>query len=231
MNNKSSKKIVLTGVTKGLGRYLLEGFLKEGHTVIGCGRSKGIIEDIKSEFGSPHIVDSLDLTKKEERSKWAKKILNQVGPPDFLINNAGVINKPNPLWKISIEEFAFLFEVNVMAVADLIRLFLPAMIKNNRGVIVNFSSGWGRSVSPDVAPYCASKWAIEGLTKALAEDLPKGLAAIALNPGIINTDMLKICFGKEASHYPNAKDWSQKAVPFLLRLSEKDNGRSLTVPG
>ena len=97
-------------------------------------------------------------------------------------------------------------------------------------MIVNFSSGWGRSTSPEVAPYCASKWAIEGLSQALAQELPPGLAAVALNPGIINTDMLQRCFGPGASAYPTADEWAKKAVPFLANLGASDNGRSLTAP-
>ena len=96
-------------------------------------------------------------------------------------------------------------------------------------MIVNFSSGWGRSTDAEVAPYCATKWAIEGLTQALAQELPPGLAAIPLNPGIINTDMLQSCFGGSAAAYPDAEKWAKKAVPFLLNLGPKDNGRALTV--
>jgi NAD(P)-dependent dehydrogenase (short-subunit alcohol dehydrogenase family) len=97
-------------------------------------------------------------------------------------------------------------------------------------VIVNFSSGWGRSVSAEVAPYCASKWAIEGLTKALAAELPPGMAAVPLNPGIIDTEMLRSCFGASAGSFPDADRWSRVAAPFLLSLDERHNGESLTVP-
>jgi NAD(P)-dependent dehydrogenase (short-subunit alcohol dehydrogenase family) len=96
-------------------------------------------------------------------------------------------------------------------------------------VIVNFSSGWGRSTDAEVAPYCATKWAIEGLTQALAQELPEGMAAVPLNPGIIDTDMLRSCFGASASSYPNPAEWAKRAVPFLLKLGPKDNGRQLTV--
>lgn len=61
------------------------------------------------------------------------------------------------------------------------------LLQKGSGVIVNFSSGWGRSTSPEVATYCDTKWAIEGLTKALAQELVPGLATIPLNPGVINT--------------------------------------------
>ena len=85
--------------------------------------------------------------------------------------------------------------------------------------------------APEVAPYCASKWAIEGLTRAMAQELPNGLAAIPLNPGIVDTDMLRSCFGGKASHYLSPEEWAKAAVPFLLKLGPRDNGKPLTVPG
>ncbi len=92
---------------------------------------------------------------------------------------------------------------------------------------MNFSSGWGRSTSAEVAPYCATKWAIEGLTQALAQELPAGMAAVPLNPGIINTEMLHSCFGRSAGSYWSPADWVKEAVPFLLKLSAADNGKQM----
>ena len=96
-------------------------------------------------------------------------------------------------------------------------------------MIVNLSSGWGRSTSPQVAPYCASKYAVEGLTLALAQELPAGMAAVPLNPGVIDTDMLRQAWADDAGGYPKAEAWAKRAAPFLLGLGPKDNGRSLTV--
>jgi len=104
------------------------------------------------------------------------------------------------------------------------------MLPVANGVIVNLSSGWGRSTSADVAPYCASKFAIEGLTGALSQELPNGMAAIALNPGVINTQMLQSCFGEAANSHRTAKQWAVTAAPYLLSLSASDNGQSLTAP-
>src|SRR6185295_7668060 len=97
-------------------------------------------------------------------------------------------NANAPLWRVPVEEFDQVIDVNIKGVANVIRAFLPAMIERGNGVVVNFSSGWGRSTAADVAPYCATKWAIEGLTQALAQELPKGMAAVPVNPGIIDTD-------------------------------------------
>jgi len=106
---------------------------------------------------------------------------------------------------------------------------LPARIERGSGVIVNFSAGWGRSTSPEVAPYCASKWAIEGLSQAVAQEVPAGLAVLALNPGIINTPMLQKCWADGAQAYPHPEEWAQTAAPYLLQLSARHNGQALSV--
>jgi NAD(P)-dependent dehydrogenase (short-subunit alcohol dehydrogenase family) len=126
-------------------------------------------------------------------------------------------------------EFDVLIDVNIKGVANVIRHFVPAMVKAGHGIIVNFSSGWGRAVDAEVAPYCASKWAVEGLTRALAQELPSGMAAVPLNPGIIDTAMLRSCFGEGAAGYPAPEEWAQKVVPFLLSLGPRHNGKPLTV--
>jgi NAD(P)-dependent dehydrogenase (short-subunit alcohol dehydrogenase family) len=176
-------------------------------------------------------MNTVDATDSAAVDAWAQELVSEIGAPDLLINNAGVINENAPLWEVPTEEFARVIDVNVRGVFHVIRAFVPAMIKRKSGVVVNLSSGWGRSTSPDVAPYCASKWAIEGLTQSFAHDLPKGLAAVALNPGIIDTDMLRSTFGSGAGHYPSPEKWSRNAAPFLIGLTSRHNGQSLTVPG
>ncbi|MEK7676083.1 MAG: SDR family oxidoreductase [Verrucomicrobiota bacterium] len=228
--DQSAKTILLTGVTRGLGRAMLEEFARRGHVVLGCGRARSLVQELKGLFAEPHDIAAVDVASDGEVAAWAKRLRLAHGPPDFIINNAAIINRNAPLWNVSADEFSRVIDVNIKGVANVIRHFLPAMIRCQSGVIVNFSSGWGRSVDAEVAPYCATKWAIEGLTQALAQELPSGMAAIPLNPGIINTDMLQSCFGASAESYSSPKTWAQRAVPFILRINAEDNGRSLTVP-
>jgi NAD(P)-dependent dehydrogenase (short-subunit alcohol dehydrogenase family) len=226
----SSKIIVITGVTHGIGRAMVEEFARNGHTVLGCGRSQKSIDELKEKFDKPHDFYSVDVSLDESVKSWASLCLTTHAPPDILINNAGVINKNAPLWQVAAREFSEVIDVNVKGTANVIRHFVPSMVKRKTGVIVNLSSGWGRSTDAEVAPYCASKWAIEGLTQALAQELPTGMAAVPLNPGIINTEMLRSAFGGSASHYPTPAEWAKIAVPFLLQIGPKDNGKQLTVP-
>lgn len=195
--------------------------------MIGCARSQSAIQELQEKYGKPHSFTVVDVADEAQVKTWSNLFINS--PPDLLINNAALVNHPAPLWEVPSEEFSQLIDVNIKGVANVIRHVLPSMIKRSSGIIVNISSGWGRSTSPDVAPYCASKWAIEGLTQALAQELPSGMAAIPVNPGIINTDMLKICFADEAELYTPLETWVEKAVPFLLKLSPRDNGKSLSI--
>jgi len=222
-------KIVITGVTRGLGRALADWYIANGHTVAGCGRSGPAIFDLRFAYPEPHSFDAVDVTHPVKVNLWAERVLGAIGAPDLLINNAALINTPAPLWEVPAAEMEKVVAVNILGVANVIRAFVPAMIGRGSGVIVNLSSGWGRGVSAEVAPYCATKWAIEGLTKALAEELPTGLAAVPLSPGVIDTDMLRTAFGDGASSHPKPDEWARKAAPFLLGLGRKDNGRSLSV--
>lgn len=224
-------KIVITGVTRGLGRALAEEYIRGGHTVIGCGRSGEAIFDLRMSHAAPHDFSVVDVALDNKVAIWAAKVLENEAAPDLLINNAGLMNRLSPVWQQDDREFTKIVDVNIRGVANVIRHFVPAMVAQKKGVIVNLSSGWGRSVSPEVGPYCMSKWAIEGLTKALAEELPAGMAAIPLNPGVIDTDMLRSCWADGAASYPKAEAWAKAAAPFILKLGARENGRSVTVGG
>lgn len=221
--------ILITGVTRGLGRALAEWYIKNGHTVVGCGRSGKEIFDLRFSYLEPHSFEAIDVTEATRVDIWAERILGTPGVPDIVINCAALMNTPAPLWKVPAQEFGKMVDVNLKGIANIVRAYVPAMIEAKKGVIVNFSSGWGRSVAAEVAPYCATKWGVEGLTKALAEELPSPLAAIPLNPGIIATDMLRKCWPDGADRYPTPDKWAETAAPYILTLGRKQNGKSVSV--
>lgn len=222
-------KILITGVSKGLGEALCHEFDRLGHELVGCARNPEAIEALQNGLGTEHQFSAVDIQNDAEVEQWIGSVIDQWGVPDLVINNAGVINANAPLWEVPLAEFERVINVNITGVFSVIRHIAPAMIARGSGVIANLSSGWGRSVSAEVAPYCASKWGIEGLTQALAQDLPSGLSAVSVNPGVINTDMLQSCFGPSAEDAPTPSAWAKKAAPFFLGLGVKDNGQPLTV--
>jgi NAD(P)-dependent dehydrogenase (short-subunit alcohol dehydrogenase family) len=224
------KVVVITGVARGLGRALAEGMASKGHRVVGCSRSEKKIAELEKALGRSHSFSVVDVRDDDAVREWAAAVIREYGAPDLLLNNAAVINKNKFLWDVSAAEFDLVIDTNIKGVTNVIRHFLPSMARKQSGVIVNFSSGWGRSASPEVAPYCATKWAIEGLTQSLAQELPEGMAAVPFNPGIINTQMLRSCFGPSAADFISPKEWAETAIPFLLGLGAGHNGQSLTAP-
>lgn len=205
-------------------------FVDGGHTVAGCARRAERIAELSEEFAGEHFFRVCDVSSDEDVKQFCRLAYGGTGVPDLVINNAAIINPPGTLWEIGAEDFDRLMEINVSGTANVIRYVVPLMVEEGKGMIVNLSSGWGRSTSPTVAPYCASKWAIEGLTQALAQELPEGLATVAMNPGVIDTEMLRCAFGNGASAYVGAEQWAETAAPFILSLSTADNGRAVTAP-
>ena len=227
--NINTQNIIITGVTRGLGMALAKQYIKQGHMVIGCGRNANLIGSMSDLYSKNTDFQVVDISNYKQVSSWAQDIINNYGPPDYLINNAGVINKNNYLWNISPDEFSSVIDINIKGVYNTIKEFVPGMIAKGKGTVVNLSSGWGRSTSPEVAPYCSSKWAIEGLSKSLAQELPDRITCVALNPGVIDTDMLRSCWKDQAAQYEDPENWAKRAAPFILNINNNDSGASLTV--
>ncbi len=229
MTKTNKRKILITGVSRGLGRALSNTIVKQGHAVAGCARSTSDIQAMQAEYPADCDFSVVDLSSDKAIGEWIDALIPRWGTPDLVINNAALINENQPLWEVPYVDFQQMIQVNINGVFSVIRHIMPHLLQQQHGIIANLSSGWGRSVSADVASYCASKWAIEGMTLALAEDLPTGIAAIPVNPGVINTDMLQSCFGSSASQAQTPEQWATRAAPFFLGLDQSDNGQSLSV--
>lgn len=227
-NMNQTKVVLITGVTKGLGYALARQFAESGWRVVGCGRSIDAIQQMQKEFGADHFFTAVDITDDHAVLEWSQSVLAKVGPPNILINNAALINRPAPLADLTPAEFSSVLSANVMGTFNVIRYFIPEMIKRGSGLIVNMSSGWGRHGGATMSPYCASKFAVEGLTQSLAKELPSGMAVVTLDPGAINTDMLR-SITETASQYPTAEQKAKIAVPFILKLTTQDNGKALSL--
>jgi NAD(P)-dependent dehydrogenase (short-subunit alcohol dehydrogenase family) len=225
-----SRVILITGVTRGLGRALAVRFAELGHTIAGCGRSAGPLDELRRALGPRHHFQTVDVVDDAAVAAWATTVEDTVGLPDLLLNNAALINHRAPLWEVPADEFSSVLDVNVKGVVNVLRHFVPRMIARGSGVICNISSGWGQFSAPLVGPYCATKFAIEGLTGSLALELPSGMAAIPLQPGIIHTEMLDEAFGEGATQHWRPEQWIDVAAPFILGLGPQDNGKRLRIP-
>jgi len=222
--------LVITGVTKGVGRALVSEFANRGWAIAGCGRSASVIQELQNDYGPGHLFSVVDITDDASVAKWAKEVSLKMGSPSILINNAALINQPNLLWEVPSSEFAEVISTNVIGTVNILRHFTPIMIQRGKGLIVNISSGWGITGERMFSPYCASKFAIEGLTQSLAHELPQGLTVVALAPGVINTDMLKKALPDEANQFPTAEQRAKILVPFILNIQPNDSGKHLSTP-
>ena len=226
----AGKIIAITGVTSGLGAAMTKYFTRSSHLVTGCGRTRSKIDELNLDYSLGHDqFHVVDVSKNSEVKEWAEKIVMDFGVPDLLINNASIANKSEKFWKLPSEDFDGALDINIKGVSNTMRYFLPYMIKAKKGIIVNISAAWGKSVSPKVSAYCASKFAIEGLSKAVASELPEPLACVPLDPGVINTPMLQKIFGNAAAKQQTPNDWVEKAGPVILEMSRSNNGKSMKV--
>ncbi|MDF9528678.1 SDR family oxidoreductase [Bacillus cereus] len=225
------KSVIITGVTQGLGRAMVDRFDELGWNIYGCGRSKDKIEELKKQYSKIHDFQVIDVSDSQQVNNWANYILNRHTAPDMIINNASIVNQNAQLWKITAQEFENVMNVNVNGVVNVIRAFVPTMVARKEGIIINMSSSWGREGEAELAPYCASKFAIEGITKSMALELPHGMAVVALDPGgSISTPMLKSCAPQYINESPTPETWSHKAIQYILNITIDKNGDSLTCP-
>lgn len=230
--NMPQQTIVLTGVSKGLGRALAERLIDEGHTVIGCARSSEAMAQLNRRYGKPHRFDAIDLTDKNQVVRWAKELESEGSVPDFLINNAALAgNTSLQIWKQDENEFKEILLGNIMPTFNTIHAFVPMMLRRMKGIVVNFSSEWARRPSSKVGPDATSKWGIEGLSRVLAKELPSKMCCVSLNPGIVQTETMARTYGRFTDNYPTTAEWLEVAVPFILSVTPTDNGKALTVTG
>ena len=203
-------------------------FSTRGWRIAGGARNNNELDEVKKELTTEHFLQSFDVTYPEQVDNFSNKLQESIGVPDLLINNAGMINKNAPLTQVTPSEFSSVLAVNLCGVHNMIRSFVPKMEEVGHGIIVNFSSYWGKTTAADVGPYCATKWGVEGLTRSLAQELSRGLATVAFNPGVIDTDMLRSCFGEAASSHEKPDVWAKHAVDRLENLKIGDNGTTVT---
>ena len=205
------------------------GFIEAGAAVAGLGRDASALHELSQCHPAPHRFDAIDVSDDAAVKAHVEQLLAEWGTPDLLINNAARINRNAPIWEIPDAEIDQLLRINLKGVVSTMRYILPAMNARGSGVVVNLSSGWGRSTSPNVAPYCMSKWGIEGLSQAAAQEVADGVAVVALNPGVIDTPMLRSCFGEGAAAHQDPESWAERAVPMILGFGSGDNGSSLSL--
>jgi 3-oxoacyl-[acyl-carrier protein] reductase len=176
----AGKIAVVTGASRGIGRATATLLAGAGAQVTGCARH-AVDEVIACDVGRPADVE-----------RFAAEVLRRFGPPDLLVNNAGLVAR-GPLEETSLQNWDAVLDSNLKGTFLVTRAFLPAMRARRGGRIINVASISGRQGTAGLTAYCAAKHGVVGLTRALAEELrPDGIAVNAVCPGSVDTDMLKV---------------------------------------
>lgn len=185
----SDKKIFITGASRGIGRAIAQAFRNEGAWVIGTQtRGSNKADDVCQEWVVADFMDLSQIKACAERVRDTQ--------PDVLINNAG-INKIAPFVDIDPDDFMAIQQVNTFAPFVLCQAAIPSMKRKGWGRIVNVSSIWGKISKEHRASYSASKFAIDGITLALAaEHSVDGIIANSIAPGFIDTALTRRVLGE-----------------------------------
>lgn len=230
----SEKTVFITGASRGIGAALARAFRAEGARVIGT--RTGAAGD---DGGMCHEWIAADFARMDDIRFCADEVRRCA--PDIIINNAG-INKIGSFADIDPEDFLRVQQVNVLAPFLLCQAAVPRMKGRGWGRIVNIASVWGKVSKKYRAPYSASKFALDGLTVALAaEHTADGILANCVSPGIIDTELTQRVLGEDGiramiSSIPSERlGQADEIARFVLWLASEENtyltGQNLAIDG
>ncbi|MBV8158074.1 MAG: SDR family oxidoreductase, partial [Dyella sp.] len=182
--------VLITGCSSGIGRALARTFQRHGLNVIATARRPETLADI----GPGIATETLDVTDAQSIDSLVARLAGAGTRVAMLVNNAGY-GAMGPLAELPVKDFRDQFETNVIGTHAVTRAFLPAMIAARQGTIINIASVVGVVATPFAGAYCASKFAVNGMSAALRMELaPFGVRVVIVQPGAIRSQ-----FGQTAS--------------------------------
>lgn len=193
------KTILITGATSGIGNSCAHRFAKEGNKLIITGRRKDRLESIatelKNKYNTSVQILVFDVTKRSQVEKAIDSLSPEFRHIDVLINNAGLALGLNPIDKGDQDQWETMIDTNVKGLLFVTRAVVPLMIAHGKGHIINIGSIAGREVYPNGNVYCATKAAVDSLTKAMRIDLvAKNIKVSQIAPGAVETEFSLVRF-------------------------------------
>tara|TARA_B100001029_G_scaffold168260_1_gene162160 strand:+ start:2786 stop:3505 length:720 start_codon:yes stop_codon:yes gene_type:complete len=189
--NLSGQIALVTGGGTGIGKAIAQAMLAEGAKVIIVGRKGEILKEAQAELGSDVEMMTCDVTQEDQVKKVYENIMSNHGKIDILINNAGMAAKAKS-YEMSYDLWKKVVDVNLNGAFLCAREAMKIMVNQKSGRIINIGSISGQMSRPENAPYTATKFAIEGLTRALALDgRDHGVAVSVIHPGNAATNIWK----------------------------------------
>lgn len=194
-----SKTVLITGATAGIGKATAEIFAANGWNTIITGRREENLQKLKQQLETEYNVKVLtlcfDVQNRNEVNKAIESLSGNWKIIDVLVNNAGLALGKEPLQEGNIEDWETMIDTNVKGLLYITQAVLPEMIKRKSGHIINLSSTAGKEVYAGGNVYCATKHAVEALTKSMRIDvLPYGIKVSSVSPGLVETEFSKVRF-------------------------------------
>jgi len=188
------KSVIITGTSKGIGLETALAFGRAGYKVFATMRNPGNANDFKQKIkdeGLTIAISAMDVDADESVKTGIDAIIKENGPVDVLVNNAG-IETHGSIEEVELADFRAVMETNYFGVLRCIKAVLPQMRKNGQGCIINITSVAGRIANTPLGPYSASKFALEAISEALAQEVkPFNIRVGIVEPGIIDTQMAR----------------------------------------
>ncbi len=192
MKNLKSKKAIITGGGRGLGKATAIAFAKEGIDIAITGRNEKVLKETVSEletFGIKAIYSVFDVDNYEDVKDGIKNIIKTFGSVDILVNNAGIAAFGS-FNDMGVEQWSQIIQTNLMGMYYVTKEVLPYLISQNEGDIINVSSTAGLNGNANTSAYSASKFAVMGMSDSLMKEVRKNnIRVCTLTPSTIASDM------------------------------------------
>tara|TARA_R110002073_G_scaffold225022_8_gene385452 strand:+ start:1471 stop:2223 length:753 start_codon:yes stop_codon:yes gene_type:complete len=204
MTQATTKTVLITGASRGIGAGIAEQCLARGYNLAICARSKPDIGSDKSGNSSQVLSVAADVTNEAEVQGFCDEAVRRFGQIDLWINNAGVLKPIGPLRSCESADVATHLGINVLGVFHGSKSFSNHVrSRDGEGVLINISSGASTSAYEGWGAYCAGKAAVDQLTQVVAlEEAESGMRAYSIAPGIIDTDMQTLIRSCSADQFP-----------------------------
>ncbi|MGD9897533.1 MAG: SDR family oxidoreductase [Calditrichaceae bacterium] len=199
MTKLKNKIVLITGATSGIGEACARAFAKEGSNLILTGRRGDRLEKLSKELQKNHNINcfllSFDIRDKSKVSEKISSLPEEWQSIDILINNAGLARGVSKVFEMTAEDYDEVIDTNVKGLLYITRAVVPGMIKRNKGHVVNLGSIAGHEVYPGGNVYCATKHAVDALTKALRIELVETPIRVStVDPGLVETEFSMVRF-------------------------------------
>lgn len=189
---------MITGATSGIGLATAKVLAKDGYDLVLAARSEDKLEVVKEEIQKEGVsvhTFKLDVRNSEEIKTVAEKVLTTIGTPDVLVNNAGLARGLEPYGETNTEDILQMIDTNIKGLFLMTRALLPAMVKRNKGHIVNLGSTAGLYAYAGAAVYCATKAAVKTFSDGVRIDvIDTDIKVTTIQPGIVETSFSETRF-------------------------------------